>query len=483
MGNTLLKDTPFPRLDLKKTGTIYSLADFRSDNENESIIQRLVDHQGPRSFYKQLSADERVGLLYLWEAWARSEQLAPALEWFTWIYMAGRGSGKTRSGAEWVRKQAESGTVKRIGLIASTVSDYRDTMIEGESGILSVSPPWFYPIWEPSKRKLTWPNGCVAYCFSSEKPDRLRGPQFEKIWADELAAWNRLEETFDNMMFGLRLGDPQLMITTTPRPLKILKDLLKEDTTVLSKGSTYDNIRNLSPRFFEYVINKYEGTRIGRQEIHAEILDDNPNALFQRDDIEANRIEPKDLPELDRVCIPVDPAATSGEKSNDTGIVPVGIKKISGLEHFYILGDHTCHLKPDGWGRQVLKAYHYHKANYVAGETNNGGEMVEHVIKTCQIKVKEYSEKGKPVRAFTLFGRNVPFKEVRATRGKVKRAEPIGALSEQGRIHFVGRLPKVEDECCEWDPSDPSEESPDRLDSLVWGVTSLMTQSATVYVA
>ena len=440
------------------------------DPKRASVITKLLDHYGPDKLYGSLSSDQRMILLYLWRAWARPEQVSPTWDWFTWMYLAGRGSGKTRSGAEWVRDQVENG-VKRIALIAATAADYRDTMIEGESGILAISPPWFAPTWEPSKRRLTWPNGAKAYCFSAEKPDRLRGPQFEKAWGDEIASWTRMEETYDNLMFGLRLGrSPQLMLTTTPRPLKLLKEILKNKRTAKSLGSTYDNIRNLSPRFFDYVLTKYEGTRLGRQEIYAEILDDNPNAIFNRADFDQHRITSDQLPDLDAVVVPVDPAATSGEKSSDTGIIPVGKKLISGLEHFFILGDHSCHLSPDGWGREVIKAYNLHDADLVVGEVNNGGEMVEHVVKTCSVEVL-----GEDLETMiTIDGRSVPFKEVRASRGKVTRAEPIGALAEQGRIHIVGKLPKLEDECCEWEPGEPS---PDRMDSMVWGVTHLMSKT------
>lgn len=440
------------------------------DPKRASVITKLLDYYGPDKLYGSLTKDQRLILLYLWRAWARPEQVSPAWDWFTWMYLAGRGSGKTRSGAEWVRDQVENG-VKRIALIAATAADYRDTMIEGESGILAISPPWFAPTWEPSKRRLTWPNGAKAYCFSAEKPDRLRGPQFEKAWGDEIASWTRMEETYDNLMFGLRLGRlPQLMLTTTPRPLKLLKEILANEKTAKSLGSTYDNIRNLSPRFFDYVLKKYEGTRLGRQEIYAEILDDNPNAIFNRADFDQHRITSDQLPDLDSVVIPVDPAATSGESSSDTGIIPVGKKMISGLEHFYILADHTCHLSPDGWGREVLKAYNLHQADTVVGEVNNGGEMVEHVVKTCSVEVL-----GDDLETLVeIDGRSVPFKAVRASRGKTTRAEPIGALAEQGRIHIVGKLPKLEDECCEWEPGEPS---PDRMDSMVWGVTHLMSKT------
>lgn len=443
---------------------------IQQDEARIPIIQKLLDFHGPDKFYEMLTTEQRMQLLFLWRAWARPEQIAPGWDWFSWMYLAGRGSGKTRSGAEWVRQQVESG-VKRMALIAATAADYRDTMIEGESGILAISPPWFYPTWEPSKRRVTWPNGAKAYCFSAEKPDRLRGPQFEKAWADEMASWARLEETYDNLMFGLRLGRlPQLMITTTPRPLKVLKEILAEETTAKSIGSTYDNIRNLSPRFFEYVLNKYEGTRLGRQEIYAEILEDNPDGIFKQIDFDQHRITRDQLPDLDMVVVPVDPAATSGETSADTGIIPCGKKTIAGLDHFYVLADCTVHGTPDQWGQAALIAYGRHKASKIIGEVNNGGEMVGHVIKTCSVEI--LSEDLETVE--TINGRDVKYEDVRASRGKVTRAEPVGALCEQGRLHIVGTLPKLEDECVNWTPG---EKSPDRMDSMVWGITSLMANT------
>jgi phage terminase large subunit-like protein len=264
------------------------------------------------------------------------------------------------------------------------------------------------------------------------------------------------------------------MITTTPRPLKILKQILEDSNTAKSTGSTYDNLRNLSPRFVQYVLSRYEGTRLGRQEIHAEILEDNPDAIFKRECLDRDRILPQDLPDLEMVTIPVDPAAASGEASDDTGIVPVGKAWIDGLEHFYILDDHTCHLPPGGWGKEALKALHIHDGDRIVGEVNNGGEMVEHVIRTCQVRVKNKATGEMEI----LHGRNVGYKSVHASRGKKVRAEPVAALSEQGRLHIVGTLPELEDEICEWMPGDPS---PDRMDSMVWGVISMLTHGVRIY--
>lgn len=438
----------------------------------KSVMQILVEEHGVDGILNMLQEEERKLLFYLWRVWGRPEQISPNWEWIVWIYLAGRGSGKTRSGAEWVKEQVKLG-FKRIAFVAATAADYRDTMVEGESGILAISPPWDMPTWEPSKRKLTWKNGAKVYCFSAEKPDRLRGPQFEKAWCDELAAWGRMQETWDNLMFGLRLGrNPQAMVTTTPRPLPLIKELVKDSKNAVSRGSTHDNAANLAENFFRYILMKYQGTRLGRQEIDAEILEDNPNALFKRDNLDQHRITSDQLPELEDIVIPLDPAATSKEKSDDTGIVPCGMATINGEEHYYILSDNTVHGKPTDWGEAALIRYCQLEANRIVGEVNNGGEMVEHVIRT----IPKNKKKG-----INVSGHAVPFEAVRATRGKYIRAEPISALAEQGRLHIVGYLPKVEDEMCEWQPGD--KKSPDRLDSMVWGITSLMAGGDKIFVA
>ena len=434
------------------------------NKRNQSLMQKLVDYYGAEELYKAFNNDDRIKIQYLWQAWARREQLTPAGQWQVWMYLAGRGSGKTRTGAEWVREKVSSG-YKRIALIAATAADYRDTMVEGESGILAISPPWFMPDWEPSKRKLTWPNGAKAYCYSAEKPDRLRGPQHDAAWGDELASWMRLQETWDNIMFGLRLGQqPQIMTTTTPRPLKLIKEIVADKSTVISSGSTYDNLANLAPSFVRYLLKKYEGTRLGRQEIHAHILDDNPKALFKRDNLDQHRIRPDEVPVFDEIIIPIDPAVTSDEGSDDTGIIPVGMKRINGFEHIYALADYTCHETPTGWAKAALRAYSVFKANEVVGEANNGGDLVETVIRSISRNKKE---------GILVNGRNVKYRKVWASKGKAVRAEPLSAASEQGRFHIVGSLPKLEDELCDWEPGEPS---PNRLDSVVWGAAKWLNE-------
>jgi phage terminase large subunit-like protein len=414
-----------------------------------TILQDAIDGTGPVKLYNQLTNIEKAWLPYIWDATARPEQLPPPGTWTYWLYLAGRGAGKSRSGAEWVRKQVEQGK-KRIALVGPTAADTRDVMIEGESGLMSVCPPWDLPEYEPSKRRVTWANGAQAIAYSGDVPDRLRGPQHDAAWVDELAAF-KYPEAWDMMLMGLRLGDhPQAVITTTPRPTKIIKDLLKDPNTVVSRGTSFDNKDNLAPAFFEQIIKRYEGTRLGRQELYAEILEDVPGALWHHAMIDEHRV--KEAPPLTRIVVGVDPAVTASETSDDTGIVVVGR---SG-DHFYVIDDATCHASPGEWAAIVNSKYQVWKADRVIGESNNGGDLIESVVRSVN--------------------RNISYQAVRATRGKLLRAEPVAALYEQGRVHHVGVWAHLEDQMCSYDP-ESSSKSPDRLDALVWAVTSLMDQT------
>lgn len=381
--------------------------------------------------------------------WARPEQLAPSWAWRTWLILAGRGFGKTRTGAEWVREQIKHYPI--VNLIAATADDARDIMIEGESGILAICPKSERPEYKTSKRQLIWPNGARSLIFTADEPERLRGKQHMKLWMDELASW-RYPEAFDQAMFGLRLGDnPQSVVTTTPRPTKIIRELATNETTHLTKGSTYDNRANLAPAFFKEIIKKFEGTRLGRQELNAEILDDNPNALWKRGDIDALRI--RNAPSLKRVVVGVDPAVSAKKTSAETGIVVVGLGYD---DHGYVLEDATLIASPDGWAKKVVAQFKLHGADRVIAEVNNGGDLVEVTIRTVD--------------------KNIPYKAVHASRGKWKRAEPIAALYEQKRVHHVGSFALLEDQMCNFDPDDDSGDSPDRMDALVWALTELMTK-------
>ncbi len=364
-----------------------------------------------------------------------------------WLFLAGRGVGKTRAGAEWIRAEVERGRRGRLALIGPTAADVRDVMVEGESGIRAISPPETRPQYQPTRRRLYWPhNGATAMLYSAEEPDRLRGPQHDGGWGDELAAW-AYPETWDQFLFGLRLGsDPRAVVTTTPRPTAIIRDLMQAPTTVLTRGTTYENAVNLAPAFLDQIVAKYAGTRLGRQELMAEILADVPGALWKRDLLDALRVT--EHPELARVVVAVDPEASSAEGAAETGIVVAGLGSDG---HGYVLQDCSIRGTPDQWGRAAVTAYHTWGADRLCGEVNNGGEMVGHVIRTIDP--------------------TVAYKALHASRGKAARAEPVAALYEQQRAHHVGFFTEMEDQQCSWVSG---AKSPDRLDALVWALTELM---------
>ena len=312
----------------------------------ESIA--LLPESERQKILSDLSDDEIQQLEYDWKFWARPNQLPPKGDWQYWLVLSGRGWGKSRVGAEWIRDRVESEKARRIALVAPTAADARDTMVEGESGILSVCPPWNRPVYEPSKRRLTWPNGAIALLFSAEEPDRLRGPQHDTAWCDEIAAWKYPEKTWDMLQFGLRLGDdPRAAITTTPRPIPLVKNILNDASTHVTRGSTYENLSNLAPAFIDVIISRYEGTRLGRQELNAEILDDNPDALWTRQMIEDARVSK--VPNLLRIVVGVDPAVTSNEASADTGIVVAAADERG---EYYVLGGlhYPCNTEEVGTG-------------------------------------------------------------------------------------------------------------------------------------
>ena len=392
-----------------------------------------------------------------WPAIARPNQLPPPGGWWqVWLLLAGRGFGKTRTLSEWVCEQVASGRASRIALVAATAADARDVLVEGQSGILAVAPPSFRPIYEPSKRRLTWPNGAIATTFSAEEPDRLRGPQHDAAICDELASWSR-PETWDMLQFGLRLGrHPRCLVATTPRPTKLIRELLAREghDVVVTRGSTYENRANLAPGFFDQIIRKYEGTRLGRQELDAELLDDTPGALWSHAIIDAVRLSA--VPVLQRIVVAIDPAVTSGEDADETGIVVVGIDHQG---HGYVLADASGKYQPIEWAKIAIAAYRAHHAERIVAEVNNGGDMVENTLR--------------------MVDPNVPFTAVRASRGKVTRAEPVSALYEQGRMHHVGTFPQLEDQMTNF-TSDFDRQaagySPDRVDALVWAATDLLIE-------
>ena len=402
--------------------------------------------------HKVLSRLDLLRLEFCWPLHARPNQLPPEGDWSVWLLMAGRGFGKTRAGAEWVRARVESERSSRLALVGRTPSDARRYMIEGESGLLSVCPPWFRPVFEPSKGMLTWPNGATALIFSSYEPDQLRGPQFDAAWCDELASWRYPRETWDNLTFALRLGaDPRCVVTTTPKPIATLRRLVARPDVRLTRGSSYDNEVNLTRAFFAAIRSQYEGTAVGRQEIHAELLDQADGALWDRAWIDGSRVD-RAPDDLRRVVVAVDPAVSSNPRSDETGIVVAGVDR---SDHFYILADRSGRLSPKSWAERTYALYREFEADRVIGETNNGGDLVKEVFRN------------------TALNKLVRFRSVTASRGKIARAEPIAALYEQDRVHHVGIFQDLEDQMCTWTPRSPRRVSPDRMDALVWAVTDL----------
>lgn len=404
------------------------------------------------AFLANLRRSEAERLLFDWYFWARPEQREPAGTWFVWLILAGRGFGKTRTGAETVRRWAETGRYRRLALVGRTAADVRDVMIEGESGILACSPPSFRPKHEPSNRRLRWPNGVVATTFTAEEPDSLRGPQHDGAWADELAAW-QFPEAWDQLKFGLRGGDdPRAIVTTTPRPTPVIKTLKGDPTTCITGGSTYDNIANLPPVYVDTIVRPYEGTRLGRQELLAEILDDTPGALWTRALLERQRIRAEDRPALGRIVIGVDPEGTAGEESASTGIVACG-REGARKGRGYVLDDMTVRGTPGVWAQAAIDCYRKWEADAIVAEVNNGGDMVAHTIHTIDPKVRVV--------------------EVRASRNKTTRAEPIATLFEHGDAYIVQALPDLEDQLTTWVQG---ERSPDRLDAMVWALHELFIE-------
>lgn len=408
----------------------------------------------------RVKASERrcARLLGDWGLWARPEQIAPAGDWTTWLYMGGRGTGKTRAGAEWIRARVTSGLGRRIALVAGTEAEARDVMIEGESGLLAIADASDRPRFEPSKRRLTWPNGAIASLFSAERPEALRGPQHDTAWCEELAKWKYLEGTWDNLQLGLRLGKhPRQMITTTPRALKALKEIIARSDTVMTRGTSYDNRANLAPAYFAEIVRRYEGTRFGRQELNAELLEDVQGALWTRAMLDSARLPAGTAPpQMARVVVGVDPSGTRGNDDRaSVGIVAAG----KGIDGFgYVLADFTCALSPAGWSRRVAEAVSAHRADCVVAEANFGGGMVESVLATANVGAR--------------------VKMVTASRGKIVRAEPIAALYEQNRVRHTAAFTELEDQLTSLTTDGyVGEGSPDRADAMIWALTELLLQS------
>lgn len=414
------------------------------------------------SFLSSLTDEEATVLQYDWSFWARPNQrmpeclLSPSSK-NIWLVLAGRGFGKTLVGAEAVIEETQSGRSGRLGLVGETAADVRDVIVKGESGILAKSPPWFKPVYTPSTRTLTWPNGAIATTYNATEPDQLRGPQHDFIWGDELAKWRYAQDTFDMSMMGLRLGrSPRAMFTTTPRPIKIVRTLLSDPAVHVTRGRTMDNRENLPRMFISNILRRYAGTRLGRQELEAEILDDFPGALWTRAILEAAYLSPTEFRREDysRIVVGVDPATTSGEDADETGIVAVGRRASDG--HGVVLVDASCRESPLRWAGAAVDLYRSLQADRIIGETNQGGEMVETTLR--------------------MIDPNIPYRAVHATKGKYTRAEPVSALYEQGRMHHMGAFPDLEDQMCQFTRDFDKAKmgfSPDHVDALVWAVTEL----------
>ena len=421
-------------------------------------VLRDLPTEKVQALLKQLGPKKSEELRHNWNFWARPEQLEPEGNWNVWVALAGRGWGKTRAGAEWVRHRIRKGD-KIVHCVAPTKGDVRRVMVEGDSGLLSVcwagdktykNKVMGYPVWSPTNNTLTWENGAKAVFFSAEDPERLRGPQAYTAWTDELCAWRNAQETWDMMMFGLRLGRrPQLFVTTTPKTTKLLRAILEDDKTVISKGSTYDNSANLADTFLDAVRKTYEGTRLGRQELYAEILDEASGALWSRELLAKCEIRKGDVPDLNRVIVSIDPAITSKTDSDLTGIVVAGVD-VNGVA--YVLEDHTGRYTPQQWASKAVNLYYEHMADRIVAERNQGGDMVRHTLHTED--------------------ETIPIKLVHASRGKMARAEPVSALYEQGKVKHVKGLNELEDQMVQWEPLG-SKGSPDRLDACVWAITDL----------
>ncbi|MGN6548282.1 MAG: DNA-packaging protein [Pararhizobium sp.] len=390
-----------------------------------------------------------------WVLQGRRDQRPPDGDWRTWVLMGGRGAGKTRAGAEWVHglvtsAGAETGTL-RIALVAETLGDAREVMVDGVSGILRIAR-FDRPSYEAARRRLVWPTGAVAQIFSSEDPESLRGPQFDFAWCDELAKWRHPQETWDMLQFALRLGDrPRQLVTTTPRPVPLLKALLAAPDTVITRIRTLDNRGNLAPGFIEAMEARYGGTRLGRQELAGELIEDREDALWSRAAIE--RVGTRQPGPVGRIVVAVDPPAVAAARNSCCGIVVAGLDA-SGRA--VVLADGSMEgASPAAWARAAVKLYRRFDADRIVAEVNQGGDMVSTILRSVDP--------------------SVPVTTVRATRGKWLRAEPVAALYEQGRVLHAGAFPALEDQMCNFGPEGLSSgRSPDRLDALVWALTALL---------
>jgi phage terminase large subunit-like protein len=408
-----------------------------------------------------------MSLPWLFEFWALPHQLPPDGDWKTWVIMGGRGAGKTRAGSEWVRsvvegpKPLDPGQCRRVALVGETVEQVREVMVFGDSGILACSPDDRKPKWEATRKRLVWPNGATAHVYSAHEPESLRGPQFDAAWADELAKWPKVQETWDMLQFTLRLGaHPRQVVTTTPRNVPTLKAILASPSTVLTQAPTEANRAYLAASFLEEVRARYAGTRQGRQELEGELVEDVEGALWTTDMIEKSRREAPQ--EFSRIVVAVDPPVTGKASSDECGIIVAGAVTEGPPQQWkaWVVEDASVSAAmPSVWARAAIAAMKRHSAERLVAEVNQGGDLVEALVRTEDV--------------------TIPFRAVRATRGKAVRAEPVAALYEQGRVHHLRGLGKLEEQMCKMTAQGYSGSgSPDRVDALVWALTELIVLPA-----
>lgn len=427
---------------------------YHEDPDQRSPLERILDAGLLDTLLSGLSDAEIVAIGHDWNLTARPKQRLPEGDWFICLVCAGRGFGKNHAGANWITERAKKNLPGDIVICAPTAADLRTKVLEAsESGLLSLSEPDFRPRWEPSKTQIIWPNGARAVTLTLDKPDRGRGFNSSSVWLDELAAARYGEDAFDQLVLGCRAGpDPRILVTTTPKPVNVIKKLIERDDVPVVRGITYENKRNLSHRFIAELEGIYAGTRKGRQEIYAELLSAIEGSFISHELIDNHRVtEP---PDMRRIIVAIDPAVTSKDGSDETGITVEGL----GIDgEGYVLEDASCRATPDQWARRAIELFEEFQANMIIGEANNGGDLIEHTLRTIN--------------------RRVPYKSVRATRGKHKRFEPVAGLIEQGRIHMVGSFPELEDQICGFTPAGyEGSNSPDRADSFVWGINELMIE-------
>jgi phage terminase large subunit-like protein len=408
-----------------------------------------------RAALESLTPAELLVLQHDWRIWGRREQQMPEGDWFVWLILSGRGWGKTETGSQTVQQLVESGRHAQICAAGPTAASVRRDMVEGPSGVLAIARPDFRPVYEPSSMRVVYPNGAKVNLGSGEEPDRFRGQNNSFAWIDEFAAFAKPQETLDMILLSLRVPgpkgeSPRLLVTTTPRPIPALKQLLTTPNIVITRGHTADNAANLDPAALAALKARYEGTRLGRQELSGELLTDVPGALWTEEMLAASRVQLHQVPELARVIVGVDPSGSSRLANAETGIVVVGKCRRG---EFYVLRDYSGHLTPEQWGRRTIDAFQFESADKIVAERNYGGDMVEGTLRSINP--------------------SVPVKMVTATRGKAVRAEPIASLFEQGRAHIVGSLETLERQLCDWSPSEGGP-SPDRLDAMVWAAMELL---------